>query len=127
MGALIVRGLHAEVGVGNGFYPAKAKLPVSVRLNLPDLNHGSLSAAPKRVGRHSTQGVRHDVTMPLPARVGRNQDSISLFYLLHCLPGTVADKADVFGHLKAHLATDGVLYGATIPGDEVAHNDLGSD
>lgn len=37
----------------------------------------------------------------------------------------MSDKAKIFGHLKAHLADDGVLYGATILGDEAGHNRLG--
>lgn len=90
-----------------------------------DLNPGSLRAAQRRLKRNSTQLVRHDVMDPLPGRVGRSLDSISLFYLLHCLPGTMADKSQVFGHLKWHLAADGVLYGATILGDEAAHNGFG--
>jgi len=116
---------HLDVGVGTGFYPAKAMLPESTRLTLMDLNRGSLHAAQRRVRRSSTQIVWHDVTMPLPGRVARNQDAISLFYLLHCLPGTMAEKGDVFAHLKAYLATDGVLYGATILGDQASHNNFG--
>lgn len=72
---------HLDVGVGTGFYPANAALPHALRLTLLDLNPGSLRAAQRRLGRHSTQIVRHDVMHPLPGRVGKNMDSISLFYL----------------------------------------------
>lgn len=116
---------HLDVGVGTGFYPARAGLPASIRVTLLDLNPGSLHAAQRRLKRSSTQVVRHDVTTPLPGRVGRNLDSISLFYLLHCLPGTMAEKGQVFGHLKEHLAPGGVLYGATILGDGADHNRFG--
>jgi SAM-dependent methyltransferase len=116
---------HLDVGVGTGFYPARASLPQSARLTLLHLNPVSLHAAQRRLMRRSTQVVRHDVMNPLPGRVGKNMDSISLFYLLHCLPGTMTDKSKVFGHLKAHLAPDGVLYGATILGDEAGHNAFG--
>lgn len=116
---------HLDVGVGTGFYLARAMLPASTRITLMDLNPASLRAAQRRLRRASTQLVRHDVTTPLPGRVGRDLDSISLFYLLHCLPGTMGDKGQVFGHLKAHLAADGVLYGATILGDGATHNGFG--
>jgi SAM-dependent methyltransferase len=116
---------HLDVGVGTGFYPARAGLPSTARLTLLDLNPGSLRAAQRRVMHRSTQIVRHDVMHPLPGRVGKSMDAISLFYLLHCLPGTMANKAQVFGHLKANLAPGGVLYGATILGDEAGHNGFG--
>ncbi|TPG07282.1 class I SAM-dependent methyltransferase [Rhodanobacter glycinis] len=116
---------HLDVGVGTGFYPARAMLPASTRVTLMDLNPDSLRAAQRRLQRDSTQLVLHDVMTPLPGRVGRSLDSISLFYLLHCLPGTMAGKGQVFGHLKWHLASDGVLYGATILGDEAGHNSFG--
>ena len=45
-------------------------------------------------------------------------------YLLHCLPGPMANKTRAFDHLVPHLADDGVLFGATILGRGVAKNRL---
>ncbi|HTI81911.1 MAG TPA: hypothetical protein VL614_15785 [Acetobacteraceae bacterium] len=39
-------------------------------------------------------------------------------HVVICLPGTMAGKGQVFGHLKWHPTSDGVLQGATILGDE---------
>lgn len=116
---------HLDVGVGTGFYPAKARTSGSSQFTLVDLNRDSLDAAQRRLSRRSTQKILHDVMDPLPPRTPHDFDAISLFYLLHCLPGKMSDKAAVFGHLKSHLASDGVLYGATILGDEIAHNAFG--
>lgn len=117
--------VHLDVGVGTGFYPARARLPQTTRVTLLDLNPSSLQAARRRLDRATTTIVRHDVMHPLPARRMGHFDAISLFYLLHCLPGSMAEKACVFAHLKRHLAPDGVLYGATILGDAAAHNRFG--
>ena len=117
--------VHLDVGVGTGFYPVHAGLPVSTRVTLLDLNPASLQAAKRRLDRATTTLVRHDVMTPLPARRVGSFDAISLFYLLHCLPGTMSDKARVFAHLKRHLRPGGVLYGATILGDEAGHNRFG--
>ncbi len=114
---------HLDVGVGTGFYPARADLPTATEVTLLDLNRSSLDAAKRRLGRASTQGIVHDVMTPL--RTSARYDSISLFYLLHCLPGTMAQKAIVFANLKPHLADDGVLFGATILGDSAGHNGFG--
>lgn len=116
---------HLDVGVGTGFYTAHACLPASSHLTLLDLNQDSLDAAQRRMRGRSVQKILHDVMEPLPPRTPSAFDAISLFYLLHCLPGNMSDKAKIFGHLKAHLADDGVLYGATILGDEAGHNRLG--
>ncbi len=116
---------HLDVGVGTGYYPAKAEFPNSARLTLMDLNASSLRAADLRIDRPSTRTMQHDVMTPLPVGDEGAYDAISLFYLLHCLPGSMADKARVFGHLKSKLRPSGVLYGATILGDEANHNRIG--
>lgn len=116
---------HLDVGVGTGFYPAHARMPASSHLSLLDLNPDSLDAAQRRLKPRAVQKILHDVMEPLPPRTPHGFDAISLFYLLHCLPGTMSDKAQVFAHLKSHLAAQGVLYGATILGDEAKHNRLG--
>lgn len=46
-------------------------------------------------------------------------------HVVICLPGTMAGKGQVFGHLKWHPTSDGVLHGATILGDEAGHNSFG--
>lgn len=111
--------------MGTGYYPANAALPASTRLTLLDLNAASLDAAQRRLGRATTQQIQHDVLTPLPTRAGKDFDAVSMFYLLHCLPGKMARKAAVSGHLKSRLAEGGVLYGATILGKEAGHNGFG--
>ncbi|CAN0627477.1 Methyltransferase type 11 [Burkholderia multivorans] len=116
---------HLEVGVGSGFYPAHADFRADHQVTLLDLNEHSLAAAAHRLGHTQVTQVVGDIMQPLTMLEGRYFDSIALFYLLHCLPGTMSDKARVFAYLKAHLAPNGVLFGATVLGDEADHNVLG--
>lgn len=116
---------HLDVGVGTGYYLANANLPNTTKVTLLDLNPSSLEAARQRFGRDDVQTLQHDVFQPLDAGQSGRYDSISLFYLLHCLPGTMADKAQVFAQLKTALKPDGVLFGATILGDQAGHNGFG--
>ncbi|MFC4764719.1 class I SAM-dependent methyltransferase [Dyella koreensis] len=116
---------HLDVGVGTGYYFSKADLPASALVTLMDLNLSSLQAAQRRLNRPSTKVIQHDVMTPPPSGMEATFDAISLFYLLHCLPGTMDEKAAVFAHLKPLLRPSGVLYGATILGDEVGHNRMG--
>jgi len=133
---------HLDVGVGTGYFPAAAVSNQSAtseadpneiqRITLVDLNPNCLSAAAGRIGAaEPTLPVRAfvaDAFEPLPLQSGNNEagkdeavgrerfDSISLFYLLHCLPGPCAAKARIFENLKTHLTEEGALYGTTILG-----------
>jgi SAM-dependent methyltransferase len=115
---------HLEVGVGSGYYLARAGLTFAHRLTLLDMNPQSLQAGASHA-RIPADVVLGDAMAVGDALHSREFDSIALFYLLHCLPGDMASKASVFAGLKKHLSADGVLYGATILGDEAGHNAIG--
>lgn len=114
---------HLDIGVGTGYYLANAQLPADTEITLLDLNPSSLEAARRRIDRPGTRTLQHDVMTPIPG--DELFDSISLFYLLHCLPGPLDAKAAIFGTLKHNLQPGGVLFGATILGDEAGHNGFG--
>jgi len=116
---------HLDVGVGTGYYLVNAEMPPKVRLTVMDVNPNCLEAVERRLNPRMARLVRHDVTSELHSGIREPFDSISLFYLLHCLSGTMEQKASVFANLKPHLKKDGVMYGATILGDGAAHNGLG--
>jgi ubiquinone/menaquinone biosynthesis C-methylase UbiE len=116
---------HLDVGVGTGFYIARAGLTRSHQVSLLDLNENSLRAAAAQVKQAKVRTFVRDVMRPSSEPVDTGYDSISLFYLLHCLPGTMDDKETAIANLKRYLSKDGVLYGATILGDEAAHNPIG--
>lgn len=130
---------HLDMGVGTGFYPASA-IPDSAcrELTLVDLNPHSLDKAKFRVesavekkeeggkvkGRKLQDGgleittLVADATAPLLLPEEAKFDSISLFFLLHCIPGPASRKNAVFDAVRPHLAQDGVLVGTTILGPE---------
>ena len=116
---------HLDVGVGTGYYLAHAGFVADQQVALLDLNPTSLRTAAQRMGRPHSGLFATDVMQPLALPGAPVFDSIALYYLLHCLPGSMAEKARVFAHLKPYLAADGVLYGATILGDGAGHNPLG--
>jgi SAM-dependent methyltransferase len=116
---------HLDVGVGTGYYLVHARFEPTRQITLADLNPHSLHAAARRLGRADTRIVVQDVLQPASALAGNAYDSIALFYLLHCLPGSMAEKSRVFENLKTQLAEGGVMYGATILGDSAGHNGFG--
>ncbi|KAF7502393.1 hypothetical protein GJ744_005859 [Endocarpon pusillum] len=122
---------HLDVGVGTGYYPAVAMTAGTLQsLTLIDLNENALQKAARRIGHpEATRCIVADALTPLPLVREDGQlerlDSISLMYLLHCLPGPVFRKAQIFSIMKMHLEDRGTLFGATILGKDVRHNWFG--
>lgn len=111
---------HLDVGVGTGYFLKHAALPRDASVTLCDLNPDSLAATKARISDVKTECLLHDIFEPLP--IQEKFGSISLMYLLHCMPGPPERKAAIFAHLKNNLEKDGVLFGATVLGKGVEHN-----
>lgn len=109
-----VTGNHLDVGVGTGYFLDRCRLPVDQpRIVLMDANAECLRTAAARIARYRPLSVRYDVTQPIDWD-GERFDSISLYYVLHCLPGTLPEKAIVLDHLRPLLNPGGVLFGSTL-------------
>lgn len=107
---------HLDVGVGTGYFLDRAPWPVAApAVTLVDLNPHSLDAAARRIARYVPETVVADVLEPLPLQ--GPFDSVAMCYLLHCLPGTLADKAVAFDHARAVMAPGAKVFGATILDD----------
>src|SRR5690606_26572807 len=112
-----VSGNHLDVGVGTGYYVANCRYPTAnPRLGLMDVNENSLDYAAGAARRHAPEIHRYNVPEPIPDGLAKF-DSIGMNYLLHCLPGSIAEKSVVFDHLAPLMNQDGVLFGATVVHD----------
>ncbi len=112
---MLVSSNHLDVGVGSGYY-LRNFLPQSTRrIALLDLNQNSLDATSKAINHFQPEIYCGDVLEPIEIKLDKF-DSISVNYLLHCLPGDLADKGIMFKHLKSHLNDGGLLFGSTILG-----------
>lgn len=104
---------HLDVGVGTGYFLDNAKWPVArPAITLLDLNPNCLDAASRRIARYAPRTMQADILAPLPPF--GPFDSIGLCYVLHCLPGSIADKAILFDHLRPAMAPGARIFGATI-------------
>ncbi len=112
---------HLDVGVGTGYYVANCRFPTgSPRLGLMDVNRNSLDYAAGAARRYEPEIHHCNVLETLPDGV-QEFDSISMNYLLHCLPGSLGEKSVVFDNLAPLLTRDGVLFGSTVVQDS-RHN-----
>ncbi|GIG86128.1 class I SAM-dependent methyltransferase [Plantactinospora endophytica] len=110
---------HVEFGAGTAYFLDRCDFPsVPPELTLVDLNPTVLRVSAARVARHSPATVRADVLQPLPFDDGRlragHYDSVGANFLLHCLPGTWAEKGAVLDNAAAALRPGGRVFGSTI-------------
>ncbi|CAM1501811.1 Fc.00g037950.m01.CDS01 [Cosmosporella sp. VM-42] len=113
---------HLDIGVATGYYPATciAKKSSCKEITLVDLNPASLEAAKRRIMAVSSSirinTIIADATESLPLAPSEKFNSITMFYLLHCIPGPPERKTRAFDVARQQLATNGVLAGATVLG-----------
>ena len=116
---------HLDVGVGTGYYLAQVSPPRDNQIAILDLNENCLAAASARLNHLNPKTIQHDILKPLE-ETDLKFDSISLFYLLHCLPGPQSRKIAVIEHLKHNLNPNGTLFGSTVIGKGVKFGYIGS-
>jgi len=112
---------HLDVGVGSGYYLKNFLPQTTDRIALLDLNKNSLDKASRAISHLQPEVYRGDVLEPLKLDAEKF-DSISVNYLLHCLPGNIVEKGVTFKHLKEHMNVGGVLFGSTILGKGTDQN-----
>lgn len=117
---------HLDIGVGTGYFLEKLHLiPRNQRIALLDLNKDCLAYAQKKLQKFHPEIYHQDIFQPFLG-ITKKFDSISLNYVLHCLPGDLPQKAIAFDHIKAVLNENGKVFGTTILGDEIKKNWLAS-
>ncbi len=110
---------HLDVGVGTGSLLARCRFPSRhPRLGLLDVNQASLDAAAHRLRRHRPEVHRADVLRPISVRTAPF-DTVSMNFLLHCLPGPPSHKATAIDHLRALVRPGALFFGTTILGRDV--------
>jgi hypothetical protein len=115
---------HLDIGVGTGYFLDKCRYPSTApKVALFDLSPHSLAKSAKRLRRYNPSCYIGDALQRIDIGMS-GVDSISLNYLLHCLPGNLASKSILFEHVKPLLSDSGVIFGSTILGEGVRHNPL---
>lgn len=117
---------HLDIGVGTGYFLDACCFPGGhpARLVLADLNPNALGVTARRVRRYDPEMAVANVLEPLPFAPS-TFESVGMNYLLHCLPGTLWEKAVAFQYVRPLLAPGGRVFGTMILGSGVPHNWIG--
>jgi ubiquinone/menaquinone biosynthesis C-methylase UbiE len=113
---------HLDLGPGTGFFLDRCDhRSAHPRIALVDLNSTVLTEAQKRLRRYAPTTYKRDVLSPFELD-GEKFDSVGLNFLLHCLPGSMEHKAQVFDHARVHLLPGGRIFGSTVLAKGVTHS-----
>jgi len=109
----LVGARHLDIGVATGYFLRKAlEDRDEASITLMDLNENATRYAAEKLKRFDVTEVVGDAVEPFP--VDGPFDSVAMFHLLHCMPGTVAEKAAAFDHAIAVMAPGAVCFGASV-------------
>jgi hypothetical protein len=105
---------HLDVGVGTGYFLDRCRFPtLTPRIELVDLNANTLDHTGLRIARYAPR--RHVRNVLEPLRLDVDQvESAGINFLLHCVPGTMSEKAVVFDHVAEYVKPGGTVFGSTI-------------
>jgi hypothetical protein len=85
-----------------------------------DLNPNCLDVAKNLLQDRAPCTYLHDIFKPKNTLFDQF-NSISMHYLLHCLPGNMETKSAAIRNATSMLIPGGILFGATILGDTYLH------
>jgi SAM-dependent methyltransferase len=105
---------HLDVGPGTGYFLDRCSFPAAVpEITLLDLNPHVLDTASRRIARYAPRTYQADLLEPLDLEPG-SFGSIALTHVLHCVPGSIAEKVAIVERLAVLLRPGGVLFGTTV-------------
>jgi len=107
---------HLDIGPGTGWFLDKCHFPTkNPSITLLDLNDVVLATSARRISRYRPVTHTGDAFKPLDLGAAKF-DSVGMNFLLHCLPGSVPQKAVVFDNLAPYLTPGARVFGSTVLG-----------
>lgn len=113
---------HLDIGVGTGYYLKSCEIPAQSKISLMDLNLNCLNATKGALLKKGIDASAYhaDIFKGQPD-LSEKFNSISMNYLLHCLPGDMQIKETCIQNAVSMLKPQGVLFGATILAEKKLH------
>jgi SAM-dependent methyltransferase len=107
-------GKHLDVGVGSGYLLRHGiKNPKDIDLSLMDLNENCLNKTEQAIYPIQAKTYQRNILVDIEG-IPESYQSISVNYVMHCVPGSFKEKGIAFKHLKKLLRDDGILFGSSV-------------
>ncbi|HET8707574.1 MAG TPA: class I SAM-dependent methyltransferase [Pseudomonadales bacterium] len=116
---------HLEIGVGTGHFLQQAHARDQLQtVTLLDLNPNCLQITAEKLKGLTVHCYEGNILHPFPLKNERFS-SVGLNFVLHCVPGSFAEKGIIFKHLKPYLLPDAVVFGSTAIYESAKRNLVG--
>ena len=116
---------HLDIGVGTGYFLRHCLYPTErPNLTLFDMNPNSLRAGADRLHKFAPATKQGNILEPIDLPT-ESFGSVGMNCLLHCLPGSFADKDKALEHVKPLMKPGAWLFGSTVLGALPGQNPLG--
>ena len=113
---------HLDVGVGTGYYLSRARLaPGKRRVGLMDMSENCLAHASRQLNKFQPETYVANILGQMPSGI-RAFDSVSMCYVLHCIPGDMVYKQIAFRNLSSIMNPGGLFFGTTLLPNSPADN-----
>lgn len=112
---------HVDIGVGTGYYLKHCLEKKQKRIALIDLNKHSLTKAKNSIEHLNVEIYQANVLEDFSLECDKF-DSLSINYLLHCLPGDIEEKSILFKHIQNLLNDGAIIFGSTILNKNIEKN-----
>jgi hypothetical protein len=118
-----VGAVHLDAGPGTGWFLDRCRFPTETpAITLLDVNEDVLNSSAKTLRRYQPRRHQANVLEPISGLEPESHDSAALAHVLHCLPGSLTEKACALDHVKALVRSGGTVFGSTVLAEGVEHS-----
>jgi len=106
--------VHMDVGVGTGYLLRHSiDDATAVDLSLMDLNENCLNKTEKNIFPLKVKKYQRNILNEINS-ISEKYTSVSINYVMHCVPGDFKEKGIAFDNLKKLLDDKGVIFGSSV-------------
>jgi SAM-dependent methyltransferase len=106
---------HLDTGPGTGWFLKRCTFPTKApAITLLDVNEDVLEVSARTISRYAPRRHQANLLEPIEGLEPTSYDTAALAHVLHCLPGSLREKACALDHVKDLVKPGGTVFGTTV-------------